>query len=134
MLLLEDKWTRKELELELEMGEIMITANRELLKQVWINLLDNAVKFAPSGATLSLSAEELEDGVRVRIRNTGSTIAPAELDRIWRKFYQVDRSHSGAGNGVGLAVVKRITQLHGGEVYAESDENSVTFTVELPRE
>ena len=134
VLLLEDKWTRKELELELEMGEIMITANRELLKQVWINLLDNAVKFAPSGATLSLSAEELEDGVRVRIRNTGSTIAPAELDRIWRKFYQVDRSHSGAGNGVGLAVVKRITQLHGGEVYAESDENSVTFTVELPRE
>ena len=134
VLLLEDKWTQKELELELEMGEIMITANRELLKQVWVNLLDNGIKFSPAGATLSIVAEELEDGVRVRIRNTGSTIPQSELDRIWRKFYQVDRSHSGAGNGVGLAVVKRITQLHGGEVFAESDENSVTFTVELPKE
>lgn len=134
VLLLEDKWTRKEIEPELEMGEIMITANRELLKQVWVNLLDNGIKFAPEGATLSVTAEELEDGVRVSIRNTGSTIAPEETERIWRKFYQVDRSHSGAGNGVGLAVVKRITELHGGEVYVRSDENSTTFTVELPKE
>ena len=134
VLLLEDKWTRKDLVLELDIGEIMITANRELLKQVWVNLLDNGVKFAPAGATLSILAQELEDGVQVKIRNTGSTIAQSELDRIWRKFYQVDRSHSGAGNGVGLAVVKRITQLHGGEVYAESDDAGTTFTVELPKE
>ena len=134
VLLLEDKWTRKELELELEMGEIMITANRELLKQVWVNLLDNGIKFAPKGAALSLSAEELEDGIRVKIRNTGSFIPAEEQERIWRKFYQVDRSHSGAGNGVGLAVVKRITELHGGDVYAESDETGTTFTVELPKE
>lgn len=134
VLLLEDKWTRKELELELEMGEIMITANRELLKQVWVNLLDNGIKFAPKGAALSLSAEELEDGIRVKIRNSGSFIPAEEQERIWRKFYQVDRSHSGAGNGVGLAVVKRITELHGGDVYAESDETGTTFTVELPKE
>ena len=134
VLLLEDKWTRKGLALELDVGEIMITANRELLAQVWVNLLDNGIKFAPAGATLSIHAEEIEDGVRVRIHNTGSFIPPEEQERIWRKFYQVDRSHSGAGNGVGLAVVQRITELHGGDAYAESDESGTTFTVELPKE
>lgn len=134
MLLLEGKWTAKDLELDLELGEIMITANEELLAQVWINLLDNAVKFAPRGASLCIRAEESEDGIRVSITNTGSTISQDELEKIWRKFYQVDRSHSGEGNGVGLAVVKRIVELHGGDVYAESDEDSTTFVVELPRE
>ncbi len=131
VLLLEDKWSKKELDLSLDVGEFNVNANEELLKQVWINLLDNAIKFSPFGGTLSITLEQKPLRYVCRISNSGNI--PAEnLEKIFSKFYQADESHSGEGTGVGLAIVKKITELHSGQVQATSADDTVTFTVELP--
>lgn len=133
VLLLEDKWSRKNLDFNLELSEHMIAANEELLKQVWINLLDNAVKFSPEGAMIVLKVTENADSLSVTIANSGSEISPENQKKIFNKFYQADESHSTKGNGIGLAIVKRITQLHNGEVSVSSGNNMAAFTVTLPK-
>lgn len=132
VLLLEDKWTRKNLDMNLDVGEHMVEGNEELLRQVWVNLLDNAVKFAPDGGTVELSVREADESVTVQVANTGSEIAPDKLEHIWNKFYQADHSHATQGNGIGLSIVKRVVQLHGGTAQAESREDYTVFTVTLP--
>lgn len=133
VLLLEDKWARKNLEFDLEFGEYGIEANEELLKQVWINLLDNAIKFSPEGGLVAVNVEEKEKSLAVSIENRGRPIAEEDLKKIFNKFYQADESHAAEGNGVGLAIVRRVVKLHGGAVRAENGENSVRFTVTLPK-
>ena len=132
-LLLEEKWTGKNIALELDFDEYTVEANEELLKQVWINLIDNAVKFSPEGARVSVSIAEQDDALSVKIGNTGSEISPDKIGRIFNKFYQADESHATEGNGIGLAIVKRITELHGGEVNAFSSGDEVVFEVVLPQ-
>ena len=133
ILLLEDKWSKKDIELQLEFGEHQIHANEELLKQVWINLLDNAVKFTPDGHTIQVQITEKEQTLTVEIRNTGSQIPAESLEKIFHKFYQADESHASQGNGVGLAIVRRVTQLHGGSVSVTSENEVTAFQVELPK-
>ena len=132
LLLLEERWSEKEMELELELDEYYIEANEELLKQVWINLIDNAIKFSPKGATLSVEAEAKDGVLSFKISNTGSEIPKNKQTKIFNKFYQADESHSTAGNGIGLAIVKRIVALHGGEVGVVSENNTTQFLVKLP--
>lgn len=133
ILLLENRWTQKELELQLEFGEHTIRADEELVKQVWINLLDNAIKFTPRGHTVRVRIEESDDVLSVSILNTGSQISPEDQEKIWNKFYQADQSHATQGNGVGLAIVKRIVALHRGRVQVSSGDDVTVFTVELPK-
>lgn len=130
--LLEDQWTAKHLELDMEFPEVSITANEDMLREVWINLVQNAVKYSPDYGPVQVRVEDGQSAVRVRVANSGE-IAPEHLGRIFQKFYQADRSHFSAGNGVGLAIVKRIVELHGGTVRAESAGGAVIFTVELPK-
>lgn len=133
VLLLESKWESKELELELDFEEHIIEADEELLKQVWINLLDNAVKFAPHAGRVSLEILEMEDSYCVRISNTGPEIPPEKLSKIFNRFYQADESHAGKGNGIGLAIVERVVFLHNGLVEVESENGVTTFRVILPK-
>lgn len=133
ILLLEGKWEQKDLDLQLEFAEYEILANEELLKQVWINLLDNAIKFCPHGHTIEVQIREKANALLVTVSNTGSTIAAEHLGRIFDKFYQADASHSTHGNGVGLAIVKQIARLHGGSVRVRSKDDVTSFTVELPK-
>ncbi len=133
ILLLESKWTKKNIEFEPDFDEIDICANEELLKQIWINIIDNAIKFSPENAAVKINIHAGPNNLRVSIANTGSTISKEHASRIFNKFYQADESHSSEGNGVGLAIVKRITDLHSGRVYVESKENNTVFFVELPR-
>ena len=133
MLLLERKWEKKNLEMSLELEEHMISGNQELLKHVWVNLLDNAIKFSPKGQTVEISAAEKEGRIAVSICNTGSCIPKEQQEAIFRKFYQADRSHNTEGNGIGLAVVKRVVELHGGTVAVESNPSFTKFTVTLPK-
>ena len=132
VLLLENKWSRKNIEYQLEFEEYNISASEELMKQVWINLLDNAVKFTPEGHTIQVRIARKERSIVVDVINTGSQIPRESLDKIFYKFYQADESHATQGNGVGLAIVKRIVQLHGGKVCASSENDVTDFTVELP--
>ena len=133
VLLLERKWETKNLEMNLELEEHMISGNQELLKHVWVNLLDNAIKFSPEGQTVEISAAEEEGRIAVSICNTGSFIPKGQQEAIFRKFYQADRSHNTEGNGIGLAVVKRVVELHGGTVAVESNPAFTKFTVTLPK-
>ena len=131
VLLLADKWTPKNLSMDMQFDEHRIEANEELLKQVWINLLDNAVKFSPPGGTVSVSIAEGGGFVRVSVTNQGRDIPADRIAHIFDKFYQADESHSTAGNGIGLAIVKKVVGLHGGEVFVRSKNGTTTFTVLL---
>lgn len=133
VLLLEEKWSRKGIELSLDFEEHTVEASEELLRQVWINLLDNAVKFANEGGRVEISVSELGESIAVRIGNTGSEIGQELRERIFTKFYQADPSHATEGNGIGLAIVQSIVELHSGRVEVESENNYTQMTVTLPR-
>lgn len=133
VLLLERKWEKKNLEMNLDLEEYMISGNQELLRQVWVNLLDNAIKFSPECQTVEISAFQTDSTVSVAICNTGSYIPPEQQEAIFRKFYQADRSHNSEGNGIGLAVVKRVVELHKGTVRVESESAYTKFIVTLPK-
>lgn len=133
ILLLEPKWSKKDIELQVEFGEYSIHASQELLKQVWINLLDNAVKFTPEGHTIQVRISSGNGRITVDVVNTGSEVPPESQDRIFNKFYQADESHAAQGNGVGLAIVRRVVQLHGGTVSVSSRNEVTDFRVELPQ-
>jgi len=132
VLLLEPKWSKKGIEWDMEFDEHVVSGNRELLQEVWVNLIDNAIKFSPAGATVTITLKETDAGVAVCVKNQGPDIPADRLGDIFRKFYQVDGSHAAEGNGVGLAIVKRVTELHGGRVSVGSGGGSTAFTVVLP--
>lgn len=134
VLLLEEKWSEKELVMDMEEGEYMIEANKELLKHVWINLIDNAVKFSPKNGGISIRIREEGNNLAVSISNSGKDIPEDKLPHIFNRFYQADESRSTEGNGIGLAVVKKICTLHNGTVSALSSGGETTFTVILPKE
>ena len=133
ILLLSGKWEQKELDFALDFNEYNICANEELMKQVWINLLGNAVKFTPNKGLIEVKIAEHGDMLAVSIMNTGSEIAPEHQKKIFNKFYQADESHATEGNGIGLAIVKRVTELHEGTVEVHSESGTTTFTVFLPK-
>lgn len=133
VLLLESKWGEKNIDLQLDFDEYTVEGNEELLKQVWINLMDNAVKFSPRCGTVILDVSEGTDTVAVTVSNTGPGISPEKVDKIFSKFYQADESHAAEGNGIGLAIVKRVIDLHSGSVSVSCKEGMTTFTVTLPR-
>ena len=132
VLLLQDQWSAKHLELELDFPEVSITANEEMMQEVWINLVHNAVKYSPEYGPLQVRIAETDTAIEVQVANSGE-IPRADLERVFQKFYQADHSHFSAGNGVGLAIVKRVVELHGGTVKAESMSGAVIFTVRLPK-
>lgn len=133
ILLLIEKWEEKGIEVAVDFQEHTIYANEELMKQVWINLLNNAVKFTPNRGMIEINITRKDGAVTVSIMNTGSEIAPEHQKNIFNKFYQADESHAAEGNGIGLAVVKRITELHKGTVSVSSENGSTTFTVTIPQ-
>ncbi len=133
VLLLEGKWTEKNIDLQLDFDEYTVEGNEELLKQVWINLVDNAVKFSPRCGAVLLDVCEEGELLRVTVSNTGPEIPPEKIEKIFGKFYQADESHATEGNGIGLAIVKRVVELHGGSIRVQSEGGMNTFPVELPK-
>ena len=132
MLLLEDEWSRKDLEPVMEFDEYEINANEEMMRQVFINLIDNAVKFSPEGGRVRVDISRDGKTIRVSVSNHGPEIPDEIRDKIFLKFYQGDESHTAMGNGIGLAIVRQVTQLHKGSVSVQSRGGVNTFTVELP--
>ena len=134
MLLLEDEWSRKNLEPVMDFDEHDITANEEMMRQVFINLIDNAVKFSPQGGQIRVEIRRGEKNTSVSVSNEGPEIPLRIREKIFNKFYQGDESHAAVGNGIGLAIVRRVMQLHRGSARVESRDGVNTFTVELPNE
>ena len=133
ILLLEYKWSQKHLKLDLNLEELDILADETLLKQVWINLLDNGIKFSPEFGKLSVSLHTKDGTCIVKVQDHGPGMDQATSDLIFTKFYQGDTSHQSEGNGLGLALVKKIIELHRGTVTVESNTGKgSTFIVVLP--
>lgn len=132
-LLLEKNWEKRDIDFNVDFEEYYIEGNEKLLKHVWLNLIDNAIKFTPEQGFIDVSIEEKDDCLKISILNTGSEIPLEAQDKIFNKFYQVDQSHSVEGNGIGLSLVKKITELHQGSVELESTNNKTTFIITLPK-
>lgn len=133
ILLLEHKWAVKGLEWRIDFPEYQICANEELLKQVWINLIDNAIKFSPDEESVEIKIQDGGERLSVSVTNSGMEIARENKEKIFNKFYQADESHSSEGNGIGLAIVKRVIELHQGTIAVDSNNGKTSFTVELPK-
>ncbi len=133
VLLLERKWSGKRLEMNVDLDEHMICGSEELLKQVWVNLLDNAIKFTPENGIVEITVAEKEENILVSVKNTGSEIPEASREKIFHKFYQAEESHATEGNGIGLAIVDKAVKLHGGHAEAESGNGWTEFRVSLPK-
>ena len=130
---LETKWTEKEIGFQVELEEVKYTGNEGLFMHIWINLLDNAIKFSPSKGTITMFLKQEQDSVKFILEDEGPGIEDDVKSRIFDKFYQVDGSHKAEGNGLGLALVKRIVDSAGGTIKAENREyGGCRFVVELP--
>ena len=132
ILLLEKKWTEKNLELELDMDEYTVSANEDMLKHVWFNLIDNAIKFSSEGGELKIAIAKENGFIKVSVENGGRTITEEEKEKIFTKFYRGKRESSNEGNGIGLSIVKHVIALHEGRIEVESGDERTTFSVFLP--
>ncbi|MBQ9197782.1 MAG: HAMP domain-containing histidine kinase [Clostridia bacterium] len=132
LLLHERKWSEKGLELDVDLAPMTYTGPQSLMLHVWSNLIDNAVKFDPPGGLLRLRLQALDDAVTVEVSDSGEGMTEEQLTHIFDRFYQADGSHQREGNGLGLALVKRILEATGGEIRAESTPGKGSrFTVTL---
>ena len=133
VLLFESKWEQRRLNLNVELDEVTTEGDEELLSQVWLNLIDNAVKFTPEGGCVDIRLQKSDDAVKFQIRDDGYGISEEAQRHIFDKFYQGDDSHTVPGNGLGLSIARRIITLHSGEIRCSSEEGAGTeFTVTLP--
>ena len=133
IILLQNKWEQKHLNLLLDIQDVVVFGNKEMLGQIWFNMIENAIKFAPQSSDISIELQANDNRIVFTIVNGGKPIPPHQLPYIFNKFYQGDTSHHTSGNGIGLALVKRIVILHHGTIGCRSDENSGTeFTITLP--
>ena len=109
-------------------------ASKELLQHVWINLLDNAVKYTPEGGEISVEVKNDEENVIVIIADTGKGMDKETISHIFSPYFRGDSNHSSPGLGLGLAIVKRIIDLSNGTISVKSEEGTGTsFTITLPR-
>lgn len=131
LLSFESEWSKKNIDLEIEIEEdVYIYTEPDLVSLVWANLFSNAIKFSPDGGKISVTLQKNIDDVEVTISDTGCGMDTKTLNHIFDKFYQGDTSHSVSGNGLGLALVKRIVDILDGEIDVESvPEEGSTFTV-----
>lgn len=134
IVMLETKWTEKEMELDVDLEEITYCGDEGLLFHVWKNLMENAIKFGPLGGWICMKLTQKEHFIVFTIEDNGPGISEHAKMHIFDKFYQDDTSHKAAGNGLGLALVKKILDLSKGEIFVENvPAGGCRFTVRLPQ-
>lgn len=129
----ESEWDNKNLEINADIEEdVYIRSDPEMLMIIWGNLFSNALKFTPEGGKINVNLKKNGNNVSVSVSDTGCGMDEKTMERIFDKFYQGDTSHSEKGNGLGLALVKRVIDMLGGEITVESAPDAgSTFTVKL---
>lgn len=133
ILQLEQKWNEKSVEFDLQMNDCFIKGKPDLLKQIWLNLIDNAVKFSYSESKIQIQARQAGTHFLFRIKDNGVGMDAQTCQNIFDRFYQGDTSHATEGNGLGLCLVKKIVDLHHGTIKVQSSpDNGSIFTVTLP--
>ncbi len=125
------------IELRLPAGPVMARLDRDMIEQVMVNLVDNAIKYTPAGGRIEIEVEEKQRDAVVWVRDTGIGIPPEDIDRVFERFYRVDKTRSRlqGGTGLGLSIVKHIVDIHGGTVGVESKPGKGSaFFFTLPKE
>ncbi|MDR2771297.1 MAG: HAMP domain-containing histidine kinase [Clostridiales Family XIII bacterium] len=134
-LTLEPQWSAKSLNIEADLAKCAYIGDEDLLSQVWLNLLHNAIKFTPAGGDIRVALAADGERIAVTIADSGVGIAESDRPHIFERFYKADKSRDRAlgGNGLGLSIVKKIVDMHGGSVTVDSEAGRGTaFTVILP--
>jgi len=132
---LQPQWSARNINFELNLKAISLSADHDLLNQVWTNILGNSIKFSKDGSIISVSIKQDTKNVIVRMSDNGIGISIEDQKRIFERYFKADRSHSRKydGSGMGLAIVKQIVMLHQGDIQVESEPGlGTTFTVTLP--
>lgn len=133
ILALEEQWSEKQLELEIDLDSANYLGNKDLLIHVWQNILGNAIKYVSTSGMIRILLRREQDCLKIHIADNGTGMSEEVQRRVFEKFYQGDHSHSAQGNGLGLALAKRIVDLHSGSIAVSSIEGKgTTFTVSLP--
>ena len=132
-IILSGKWLQKNMEFDVSLDHVMYSGNKEMMQHLWINLLDNAVKYTPEGGKVTVSVSEENGYAIVKIADTGEGMSKEVRDHLFDPYFQGDSSHSRQGLGLGLSIVKRIVELCKGTITVRSKvgEGSI-FTVILP--
>jgi signal transduction histidine kinase len=134
VLILETKWSEKDLDIDIDLDEADYFGSEELLNQVWLNLIDNAIKFSPQEGKIEITLRDSIQSVDIKVRDYGCGMNADTTSHIFDKFYQGDSSHASEGNGLGLAVADKIVTLHRGKISVSSEPGEGTlFVISLPR-
>ncbi len=136
ILMLEPQWLEKNIEIDAKFEKIKIQADEDLLDQVWINLIHNAVKFTPANGLIKIQLFQSEDQIKCHIMDNGVGVSEEDRIHIFERFFKVDKSRdrSLGGNGLGLSLCKKIIERHNGEITLESELGQGTkFIVTLPK-
>lgn len=133
LLLLEPKWSTKSIEFDLELEPIVFHGDEELLQNVWINLVDNAIKFSNEAGKVYIKTCKQKHFIIVEITDFGAGMSTVTTSRIFEKFYQGDSSHKSDGNGLGMSIVRRIVDLYNGVIQIQTaPDKGTTFILKFP--
>lgn len=134
MILFLPQFEQNKINYDIDIPEVNYFGSKNLLAEVWTNLLNNAVKFTPENGHIYLYANQTPDRINISFKNDGPLIPQNELQNLSQKFYQLDTAHKSQGLGLGLAIVKRILDLHDAHLEITSNPpNKTIFTVILPK-
>lgn len=131
----EPQWLEKELEILVDVAPAIIEADQDLLSQVWVNLLHNAIKFTTEGGSITVRLEQHDAQVVVQVIDTGIGISEDDLQHIFERFYKADKSRTRTtgGSGLGLSIIHKVVEMHHGSIQVASKLNKGTqVTVTLP--
>lgn len=132
---LENKWTEKNVTISANLPKTIIKGDEELLYQVWMNLIDNSIKFTDPDGKIDINIKKINNKAEISIKDNGIGMTEDEKKKVFERFYQVDESHYSEGSGLGLSIVKRIINLLNGEIRIETEKGKGSnFIVELPYE
>lgn len=132
-IILSQKWLEKKIDFNGEFTEAIYNGNKEMLQHLWLNLIDNAIKYTPVGGEITVKNYISGERIVIEISDTGEGMDENSLKHLFDPYYQGDSSHSAQGLGLGLSIAKRITELCGGEISVKSElAVGSTFTVSLP--
>ncbi|WP_028545325.1 sensor histidine kinase [Paenibacillus taiwanensis] len=135
ILVSEPQWSAKELDIDLNLAKVSIKADEEMLSQVWVNLIHNAIKFTPDNGSIRIDMKKSDAYVEVVVQDSGIGIKADQLPHVFERFFKADvsRNRTQGGNGLGLSIVQKIVQLHKGTIAVVSTRGvGSTFTVKLP--
>ena len=132
IVVLETAWAPKNIELDVELDSVKYNGNEIMMRHVWSNLIGNAIKFTPENSTVSIRLRNQKDKFIFSVTDQGEGLSDEAQKHLFDKFYQADTSHKSEGNGLGLALVKQILDIDGGNITAENvNGGGCRFTVTL---